>query len=125
MTSHPNLNLDPASFDPRAIEPETRAFNDKIEKALAMIPSILQIPPQLAREARISGRSFLGPVVPSPNGAERSIDGPAGAIPLRVFATPDAKGCCCTFMVEVGRWARTTNRMPCSISMHRAPASRL
>ncbi len=103
MTRHPIMNVDPASFGPQAIALETCAFNDKIEKALAMIPTILQIPPQLAREARTSGRSFLGPVVPSPNGAERSIDGPAGAIPLRVFATPDAKGV--LLHIHGGGWA--------------------
>ena len=92
MNRSPVLSVDPAWFDPQAITPETRAFNDKFEQLLTGVPTILQVPAQVVREARASGKSFLGPVVLSPNGAERAIDGPAGPIPLRVFATPDARG---------------------------------
>ncbi|MGH8617457.1 MAG: alpha/beta hydrolase [Burkholderiales bacterium] len=86
------LSVDPSLFDPNAISAETRSFNEKFEHAQAKIPSVLDVPIQAFREMRASGASFFGPVVRSPKGAERTIQGPAGLIPLRVFATPDARG---------------------------------
>lgn len=85
-------DLRPGIFDPVQISPETRAINLKIEQLLAAIPTILETPAHVIREARASGKSFLGPVVLSPNGQTRSIDGPTGSIPLRVFPTPKATG---------------------------------
>jgi acetyl esterase/lipase len=84
--------LDPVLFDPMQIAPETCAFNQKLEPLLATVPSILDTPVTAVREARVAGKSFLGPVMRSPNGRERIIEGPAGPLRLRVFATPNATG---------------------------------
>lgn len=93
----------PVAFDPVQIAPETRAFNDKLEQILAGIPTILEVPAHVLRDARASGKSFLGPIVLSPNGHERSIAGPGGSIPLRVFATPGATGV--LLHIHGGGWA--------------------
>lgn len=93
----------PAAFDPLQIAPETRAFNSRFEQILAGIPTILEVPAHVLREARAAGKGFLGPVVLSPNGAERSIAGPAGSIPLRVFTTPNATGV--LLHIHGGGWA--------------------
>ena len=95
--------IDPALFDPQRIAPETQAFNQMVEQLLATVPSILDIPVSAVREARAAGKSFLGPVVLSPNGREQRIDGPAGPLPLRVFATPNAAGV--LLHIHGGGWA--------------------
>ncbi|MGQ0523264.1 MAG: alpha/beta hydrolase [Betaproteobacteria bacterium] len=88
----PAVSVNPEWFDPRSIAPETRSFNEKFEQALAGIPTILQAPAQDIRAERAGGKSFFGPIVRSPSAVDRMIDGPAGAIALRVFATPAARG---------------------------------
>ncbi|MGH2359288.1 MAG: alpha/beta hydrolase, partial [bacterium] len=95
--------IDPAPFDPLQITPETRVFNEQVEQLLATVPSILDVPVAVLREARAAGKSFLGPVVLSPNGREQRIDGPAGPLPLRVFATPNATGV--LLHIHGGGWA--------------------
>ena len=103
MSQDTLLKSSPVTFDPAQIAPETRAFNDKLAQILAGIPTVLELPAHVIREARASGKSFLGPVVLSPNGSERSIAGPAGPMPLRVFATPNATGV--LLHIHGGGWA--------------------
>lgn len=92
MTRTPPLIVDPADFEPSRIDPATRQANEILEQLLATFPTILDVPAHVVRAARAEGRSFLGPVVRSPNATERVIRGPGGALPLRVFATPGATG---------------------------------
>ena len=54
MTTDPSL-IDHTLFDPAAVVPETRRFNEQLETTLAAFPSILDVPAQ-AEEAR-PGRS--------------------------------------------------------------------
>ena len=103
MPSNTAENLKISVFDTAATAAATDALTAKIEHVLATIPTILQIPAHVAREARASGKSFLGPVVLSPNGQERTIGGPAGPLALRVFATPNAKGV--LLHIHGGGWA--------------------
>jgi acetyl esterase/lipase len=84
--------IDPRLFDPEHIATSTRDINAQLEQLLASLPTILEMPADVVRAARAEGRSFFGPVVFSPNGATRIIEGPCGPLPLRVFATPDARG---------------------------------
>lgn len=77
--------LDPKLFDPAAIDPETAAFNARLEAQLAALPSMTLFQPQVIRDARESGKSIFGPIVRSERGADRTLPGPAGAIPIRVF----------------------------------------
>jgi acetyl esterase/lipase len=92
MKHEKGWTLDPALFDPQQVPALTQAFNAQAEALLATIPSILQLPPAVIREARASGRSVLGPVVLSPKGETRMLVTPQGALPLRVFPTPGARG---------------------------------
>lgn len=92
MSLRPPLIIDPHLFAPERIAASTRDINAQLEQLLASLPTILDVPPGVVRAARAEGRSFFGPVVLSPNGTERVIDGPGGPLPLRVFATPGARG---------------------------------
>jgi len=90
-------------FDPAAIAPETRQFNEALEAQLATTPSILDVPLARIREARAEGRSILGPVVRLPDGEDRTIPGPAGPIPLRIFRPSSPRG---VFLhIHGGGWA--------------------
>jgi acetyl esterase/lipase len=75
----------PFLFSPGAIAPETQRFNEELEKALAQIPSILEVPPPVVRQARAEGRGLWGPIRRLAHGESRTIPGPAGPIPLRIF----------------------------------------
>jgi acetyl esterase/lipase len=84
--------LDPSLFDPAAIAPETRRFNEELEKALAQMPAIHEVPPQVVRQARAEGRSLFGEVRLLPHAESRTIPGPAGPIPLRVVRPERPRG---------------------------------
>ena len=79
----------PELFSPEAIDPDVRTFNEQVEQMLATVPAVHTMPPEVTREARESGRGAFGPIVRSEMAQERTIPGPAGEIPVRVFE-PDA-----------------------------------
>jgi acetyl esterase/lipase len=83
---------DAALFDSAAIAPETLRFNAELEAQLASTPSILDLPPQVVREARAAGHTIFGPVVRLPEAEDRAIPGPAGPIPLRIIRPERARG---------------------------------
>lgn len=83
--------LEPALFDPAAIAPETLRFNEELEKTLAQTPSILELPPQAVRQARIEGRG-IWKLERLAHGESRTIEGPAGPIPLRIFRPERPRG---------------------------------
>lgn len=71
---------------------ESRTFNAAVEELIAANPSVHTVPPAETRLARREGRSVYGSVVYVDEGTNRSIPGPAGEIPLRVFVPPDPRG---------------------------------
>jgi acetyl esterase len=77
--------LDPALFRPDAIGAETAAANARLEIMLAGIGPIHAHQPEEIRAAREEGRGIWGPIVRSSMAVERTIDGPAGPLGLRVF----------------------------------------
>jgi acetyl esterase/lipase len=79
------MTLDPRLFSPEAIDPETRAANETLEKLLTQVPAIHTQTPQAIRAARESGQGTFGPIVRLPHAEARTIRGPAGEIPLRVI----------------------------------------
>jgi len=79
------MTLDPRWFAPEAIDEETRAANETLEKLLAQVPAINTQTPQQIRKARESGQGTFGPIVKLDHAQERTIRGPAGEIPLRVL----------------------------------------
>jgi acetyl esterase/lipase len=83
---HPHLRR------PEAIDPETAFFNAQLKDTLATLPVTYQRPPQATRDDRESGRGAFGPIVRSPMATERSIAGPGGQLPLRVFVPDRVEG---------------------------------
>jgi len=97
------VRQDVSLFDPSAIAPETRRFNDDLEARLAAMPSILDVAPQIVRERRAAGQSIFGPVVRLPDGEDRTIAGPGGPIPLRIFRPATPRGA--YLHIHGGGWA--------------------
>jgi acetyl esterase len=95
--------LDPSLFDPSAVAPETLRFNEALEKALAQMPTIVELPPQVVRDARREGRSVFGELKRLDHGETRTIPGPAGEIPLRIFRPERPRGAYLHF--HGGGWA--------------------
>ena len=69
-----------------------RQLNTSIEQLLANAPSVHTVDPSQTRLARAEGRGTFGAVVVVEEGEDRTIPGPAGDIPLRVFVPPVVKG---------------------------------
>jgi acetyl esterase/lipase len=65
-------------FDPGAVAPETAAFNEKLEAALAVMPSVHKLPPELTRKARAEGRGVFPKAGPLPESAWHDIPGAPG-----------------------------------------------
>lgn len=65
---------------------ETRAFNAELERRLATISAVNEIPPEESRRARREGRSIFPAPVFVEHARTLEIDGPRGPIPLRVIA---------------------------------------
>lgn len=86
------MTLDPEIFLAAAVDPETAAFNDSIERLIATMPPITDFEPQVVRQARASGASFFGPVVRVDWATERRIPGPAGEITIRQFVPETIDG---------------------------------
>lgn len=84
--------LSPALFDPKAIDPETAAFNARLEAFYATTPSIMSIPPHITRGLRESGNSVFGPLIRLPEGKDRMVSGPKGQVLVRVFTPKTVKG---------------------------------
>ena len=79
------MTLDPRWFSPEAIDDDTRAANETLEKLLAQVPAIHTQTPQAIRAARAGGQGTFGPIVKLEHAQERVIRGPAGDLPLRVI----------------------------------------
>ena len=82
----------PHLFRPEAIDPETAEFNTRLEELLKTVPAVHTLPPQVTRDARESGRGIFGPIVRSEMAADRTIPGPAGELPVRVFVPETVRG---------------------------------
>ena len=95
--------LDPSLFHPAAVAAETQRFNEALEKALAQVPTITELPPQLVRDARREGRSIFGEIRRLAHGESRTIPGPAGELPVRVFRPERPRGAYLHF--HGGGWA--------------------
>lgn len=74
------------------IDAETAAFNEHLEALLATTPSPHTLPPAVTRAARESGAGAFGPIILSDMARERTISGPAGEVPVRVFLPDTVNG---------------------------------
>ncbi len=84
--------LDPSLFRSEAIDPETAADVAGLEAMLAGVPPTWTQQPQAIRDAREEGKGIFGPIVRSDMAQERSVDGPGGPIPVRVFVPEVVRG---------------------------------
>jgi acetyl esterase/lipase len=96
------LDLDPRIFDLEAIDSETLASNELIEKLLASAPPIHEQVPAEIRAARARGEGVLGSPVHLEHAEVLEIPGPAGPIALRIFRHPAARGL--YFHIHGGGW---------------------
>jgi acetyl esterase len=86
------LNLNPALFDPAAIDDEIAAQNAEIVAKLSALPDQWSVPPSIIRERRRQG---LGPFPPIPKSDRAEvviIPGPSGPLPLRIIAPDRPRG---------------------------------
>ncbi len=81
--------LHPRLFRPEAIDPETAAFVEELERTLAELPPVHSLPPEETRRAREEGRGIWGPLQLVPEAHDIEIDGPAGPLRLRLFVPPE------------------------------------
>ncbi|MBK0401031.1 alpha/beta hydrolase [Limibaculum sp. M0105] len=82
------MTVSPSPFDPAAVAPETAAFNDALEKALALVPVVNTVPPELTRKARAEGRGLFPPAGPLEGSEWREIPGAPGGPARRVRLSP-------------------------------------
>lgn len=83
---------DPAVFTAGAVDAETREFNRRIERALAAAPPLYRFRPQQIRDARAAGHSIFGPIRRLETPVDRTIEGPAGPLPIRVYTPEEVRG---------------------------------
>jgi len=103
------MQLDPWLFGPEAVDPETAAFNAKLQGIAADAPDLRMVRPEILREQRARGESIFGVFPTSDRGLDRTIDGPAGPLPLRQFVPAGAaRGVYLHF--HGGGWVVGTNR---------------
>jgi acetyl esterase len=84
------LTIDPQLFRSDAIDPETAAFNDQVEAQLTSLPGWYE--PESAPALRELGERVFGAPPVSPLAQERSLPGPHGDIPVRVFLPETVRG---------------------------------
>lgn len=86
------MQIDPTIFSPDAVSRETATFNEQLAQLLSAMPPITRVTPQQVRDARRKGEGAFPPPVYSDMAEDRTIDGPAGPLRLRVFAGDRADG---------------------------------
>lgn len=84
--------LDPALFDPAAVDPATAALNADILKALTGVPDQWCFPAAVVRERRTQGLGPFPLAPKSPRAETLTIDGPGGPLALRIIAPPQPRG---------------------------------
>ena len=75
----------PGLFAPEAIDPETRAVNDRILEATRNSPPRWEIPLEVERKATSQGAGLLPRAERLESAVTRNIPGPAGEIPIRIL----------------------------------------
>jgi|HubBroStandDraft_6_1064221.scaffolds.fasta_scaffold00350_18 acetyl esterase len=76
--------------DPDTLLAETRAFNAELERRLATIPPVNEVPPEESRRARREGRGIFPAPVYVPEARMVEIEGPGGPVWLRIIP-PDGE----------------------------------
>jgi acetyl esterase/lipase len=87
-----NEKQTPGVFDPDAIDAETLAFNDKLEKLLSAQPPQYTKTPQQVRAERESGKSWMGPIRRHTDGRNREVTANNHSVAVRVFSPDQPRG---------------------------------
>jgi acetyl esterase/lipase len=85
-------NDDRKLFDPAAIDRETSAFNEKIEKELSALRPLYTHEPQVIRDARDAGHSVFGPIKHLDEVEDRVIPGSDTDVNLRIYIPEQVTG---------------------------------
>jgi len=96
------------THDQEALLAETRAFNAELERRLAEMPAVHEVPVEESRRARREGRGIFPPPVFVPEARTLEIDGPGGPIPLRIIS-PGAKATGTFMHIHGGGWTLSHN----------------
>jgi len=89
---------------------QTRAFNAELERLLAGAPSVHTVPPEQTRRQRREGIGAFPAPVFLPHAQVIEIDGPGGALPLRVIA-PQGRSVGAFLHIHGGGWTLGENDM--------------
>jgi len=87
-----SAGLDPALFTPEAIAEETAQFNEQLREMMVGAQATHEQEPQAIRAAQGQGGGPFGEIVRLDNAKERTIPGPGGDIPLRIFTPETVEG---------------------------------
>jgi len=86
------MEIDPGLFREDAISDETKTFNAQLQALLSSLPKTSSATPDEIRAERRSGQSFWGPVVHSDHARNIVIEGPGGALELRIIEVGTPRG---------------------------------
>jgi acetyl esterase/lipase len=98
---------------------QTRAFNEELERALALLPLVQDLPPEVSRRARREGRGVFPPPVFLDNARTET----AGGVPVRIFEPPDPQGA--YLHIHGGGWVLSSADMQDELLWELAQESRL
>ena len=91
------------AHDPEALLAETRAFNAELERLQASMPAVHTVSPEQTRQARREGRGIFPPPVFLAKARTLEIEGPGGAIPLRIIEPEQRPAGAFLHIHEIGR----------------------
>jgi acetyl esterase/lipase len=92
--------------DPERLLAETRAFNAELERLLATIPRVDQVPVEESRRARREGRGIWPAPVFLDEARLLEIEGPGGGrLGLRIIAPPEREPAGAFLHIHGGGWA--------------------
>lgn len=94
--------LDPALFDPAAVDLETARLNADIVAKADQAPDQWSLPPAVIRDMRARGIGAFPLAPKSPRAETVTIPGPAGPIALRIIAPAEPRGV--YFHIHGGGW---------------------
>ena len=98
---------------------ETRAFNQELERALALLPNVQDLPPEVTRQARRKGKGVFAPPVFLDNARTES----AGGVPVRILEPPEPQGA--YLHVHGGGWVLSAADLQDELLWELAQESRL
>jgi acetyl esterase len=83
---------DTGVFDPGAVDPETAAFNTRIERLIASLPPDHTRAPKDLREEKESGKGWMGPFRRLPEAKDRVVSFHGRDVTVRIVTPPEVNG---------------------------------